>query len=191
MVVDIAERKGALRASVRAHRAALVPDDRDTASLTLHLAELTRLVGATTVTCFLPTPTEPDTRPYVRWAREHGVRVLLPIPRPDGLLDWSLDDGAAPVRGSLGVPEPLGARLGTGAVEAAELMIVPAAAVDRTGVRLGWGRGYFDKTLADMGKCPPVYAVVFPLEIVDEVPREPHDHPVDGAVTAAGIVRFT
>ena len=56
---------------------------------------------------------------------------------------------------------------------------------------MGWGRGYFDKTLGSMEKCPPVYAVLFDGELVDEVPRERHDQPVDGAVTPTRIVQFT
>jgi len=65
-----------------------------------------------------------------------------------------------------------------------------AAAVDRTGMRMGWGRGYFDKTLGSMENCPPVYAVIFDDELVDVVPRERHDMPVDGVVTPGGIVTF-
>ena len=71
-----------------------------------------------------------------------------------------------------------------------DLMIVPAAAVDRTGMRIGWGRGYFDKTIGSMEGCPPVYAVVYDSEILDEVPSELHDQPVTGAVTPTRIHEF-
>ena len=66
----------------------------------------------------------------------------------------------------------------------------PAAACDRSGMRMGWGRGYFDKTLGSMDRRPPVYAVVYDDEIVDALPHEPHDQPVDGAVTPSGLHRF-
>jgi 5-formyltetrahydrofolate cyclo-ligase len=59
-----------------------------------------------------------------------------------------------------------------------------------TGMRLGWGRGYFDKTLGSMGKCPPVYAVVFDSEFVERVPREVHDQAVNGIVTPTRIIAF-
>jgi 5-formyltetrahydrofolate cyclo-ligase len=71
------------------------------------------------------------------------------------------------------------------------LILVPAATVDRTGMRMGWGQGYFDKTLGSMEKCPPVYAVIFDEELVDSVPSEVHDKRVDGVVTPGGVVRFT
>ena len=56
-------------------------------------------------------------------------------------------------------------------------------------MRLGWGRGYFDKTLGSMEGGPPVYAVIYDDELVDTVPTEPHDQPVDGVVTPERIER--
>jgi len=55
---------------------------------------------------------------------------------------------------------------------------------------MGWGRGYFDKTLGSMERCPPVYAVIFDSELVDTVPSEVHDKRVDGVVTPGGITKF-
>ena len=63
--------------------------------------------------------------------------------------------------------------------------------IDRTGMRLGWGRGYYDKTLGSMERCPPVYAVIFDSELVDEVPRERHDQAIDGVVTPTRTVEFS
>ena len=76
------------------------------------------------------------------------------------------------------------------AVNDVDLLICRAAAVDRTGMRLGWGRGYFDKTLGSMEHAPPVFAVVFDSEILDEVPRDVHDQPVTGVVTPTRTVEF-
>jgi 5-formyltetrahydrofolate cyclo-ligase len=119
------------------------------------------------------------------------VRVLFPISREDGLLDWTT---ATPEEeeyiGLFGMPEPVGERLGPIAINDVDLIVVPAAAVDSHGVRMGWGRGYFDRTLGSMERCPPVYAVVFDGEFVDEVPRERHDQAVDGVVTPTRTVEF-
>jgi 5-formyltetrahydrofolate cyclo-ligase len=82
----------------------------------------------------------------------------------------------------------VGELLGPIAVNDVDLMIIPAAAVDRRGMRLGWGRGYFDKTIGSMEKCPPVYAVVFDDELIDDVPRDKHDQPVSGVVTPTRTV---
>ena len=77
------------------------------------------------------------------------------------------------------------------AVNDVDLMIIPAAAVDRTGMRMGWGRGYFDKTIGSMEKCPPVYAVIYDSEVLDELPREVHDQPVDGIVTPSQTLHLS
>ena len=117
------------------------------------------------------------------------MRVLLPITRADGLLDWTVAErDGSEVEGLFGMPEPTGELLGPIAVNDVDLMVIPAAAVDTTGMRLGWGRGYFDKTIGSMERCPPVYAVVFDDELVAEVPRDVHDQPVTGVVTPTRIV---
>ena len=182
----IEDAKRAMRADLRERRQTLSQTARDAAARGLH-EQLNRLVadvGARSVSCFLSTTTEPGTREFVADAVARGIRVLLPITRTDGLLDWSVatPDGDI-AEGMYGLPEPVGELLGPIAVNDVDLLIIPAAAVDRTGMRLGWGRGFFDKTLGSMERCPPVYAVVYDSELVDEVPQDVHDHPVTGVVT--------
>jgi len=188
-----AHRKRALRAELRERRQNLTSTERQTATagLTRNLVDLATDLSARSVSAYLSTPTEPDTRPFLNWAHDQGLRVLLPVSREDGLLDWTTGDGESETEGLFGLPEAVGELLGPIAINDVDLILVPAAAVDATGMRMGWGRGYFDKTLGSMEKCPPVYAVLFDGELVDEVPRERHDQPVDGAVTPTRIVQFT
>jgi 5-formyltetrahydrofolate cyclo-ligase len=188
-----AHRKRALRAELRERRQNLTSTERQaaTAGITRNLVDLATDLSARSVACYLSTNIEPDTRPFVNWAIGQGLRVLLPVSREDGLLDWTTGDGETETEGLYGMPEAVGELLGPIAINDVDLIVVPAAAVDATGMRMGWGRGYFDKTLGSMEKCPPVYAVVFDAEIVSEVPRERHDQPVDGAVTPTRIVQFS
>ncbi|WP_158865178.1 5-formyltetrahydrofolate cyclo-ligase [Leifsonia sp. AG29] len=188
-----AHRKRALRAELRERRQNLTSTERAAASagITRNLVDLTTDLSARSVACYLSTSIEPDTRPFVNWARAQGIRVLLPISREDGLLDWTTGDGETETEGLFGLPEAVGDLLGPIAINDVDLIIIPAAAVGADGLRMGWGRGYFDKTLGSMEKCPPVYAVLFDGELVDEVPRERHDQPVDGAVTPTRIVQFS
>ncbi|GAA5032311.1 5-formyltetrahydrofolate cyclo-ligase [Microbacterium fluvii] len=182
----IADAKRALRADLRERRQTLSPQARQAASTGVR-AQLDALVdrlGARSVSCFLSTPTEPDTRAFIDAAVARGIRVLLPITREDGLLDWAVASQEADVtEGLFGMPEPVGELLSPIAINDVDLMIIPAAAVDVHGMRLGWGRGYFDKTIGSIEGCPDVYAVVFDSEILDEVPSDVHDQPVDGVVT--------
>jgi 5-formyltetrahydrofolate cyclo-ligase len=188
-----AHRKRALRAELRERRQNLTSTERQAAAagITRNLVDLTTDLSARSVACYLSTTIEPDTRDFVNWAIAQGLRVLLPVSREDGLLDWTTGDGETETEGLYGMPEAVGELLGPIAINDVDLILVPAAAVDASGMRMGWGRGYFDKTLGSMEKCPPVYAVVFDGELVDEVPRERHDQPVDGAVTPTRIVQFS
>ncbi|MCI0156250.1 5-formyltetrahydrofolate cyclo-ligase [Leifsonia shinshuensis] len=188
-----AHRKRALRAELRERRQNLTSTERQAATvgITRNLIDLATDLSARSVACYLSTTIEPDTRPFVGWAVGHDIRVLLPVSREDGLLDWTTGDGETEVEGLFGMPEAVGELLGPIAINDVDLILVPAAAVDAGGMRMGWGRGYFDKTLGSMEKCPPVYAVVFDGELVSEVPRERHDQPVDGAVTPTRIVEFS
>lgn len=184
--------KRILRAELRERRRNMPAHERTLATegFTARLEELIGSTGAETVSCYLSMPSEPDTRPFVNWAEARGIRVLFPITREDGLLDWTVGEEASETVGLHGTPEAVGELLGPMAINDVDLILIPAAAIDETGMRLGWGRGYFDKTLGSMGKCPPVYAVVFDSEFVEHVPREVHDQPVNGVVTPTRIIAF-
>ncbi|MDQ1136285.1 5-formyltetrahydrofolate cyclo-ligase [Microbacterium sp. SORGH_AS 1204] len=190
----IEQAKRALRADLRERRQTLSAHAREVAEagVAQQLDALVERLGARSISCFLSTPTEPGTHAFVAGAVARGIRVLLPISRDDGLLDWSVATPDAEIaEGLFGMPEPVGDVLGPIAVNDVDLLIIPAAAVDRTGMRLGWGRGYYDKTLGSMEKCPPVYAVIFDSEFVDHVPRDVHDQPVTGVVTPTRTLAIT
>ncbi|HEY9423407.1 MAG TPA: 5-formyltetrahydrofolate cyclo-ligase [Microterricola sp.] len=184
--------KRALRAELRERRQNLSQHERDIATigLTQNLEAVTLDLSARSIACFLSTPMEPNTRPFINWAEAQGIRVLFPISRDDGLLDWTVGEESVETEGLFGMPEAVGELLGPIAINDVDLIIVPAASVDESGMRMGWGRGYFDKTLGSMENCPPVYAVIFDSEFVDEVPREVHDQPVNGVVTPTRILTF-
>jgi 5-formyltetrahydrofolate cyclo-ligase len=191
-VPDVDSEKRALRAELRERRRIRTSTETaaDSAALTDHLVSLTSRLGVRSLAAYLSMPEEPDTRPFLRWTAEQGLKVLLPISRVDGLLDWAPYDGQDEDADILGMPTPTSELLGPIAINDVDLILVPAAAVDRGGMRMGWGRGYFDKTLGSMQNCPPVYAVIFDDELVASVPRERHDMPVNGVVTPGGIVTF-
>ncbi|UYO97973.1 5-formyltetrahydrofolate cyclo-ligase [Microbacterium sp. M28] len=186
MSTDIEHAKRALRAELRERRQLLSDAQRAAAASAIadRLDELVDRLGARSISCFLSTTTEPGTREFVERAVRRGIRVLLPVSRADGLLDWAVaDDSPDVAEGLFGLPEPTGEVLGPIAVNDVDLMIIPAAAIDETGMRLGWGRGYFDKTIGSMERCPPVYAVIYDSEVLETLPREVHDQPVTGVVT--------
>lgn len=160
------------------------------AGITRNLIELTTDPKIHDIAAYLSTPDEPQTRDFLDWAAARGIRILLPISRRDGLLDWAPYDASEESEDLMHMPTPTSENLGPIAINDVDLIFVPAASVDKTGMRMGWGRGYFDKTLGSMERCPPVYAVIFDDEFVDSVPSEVHDQRVNGVVTPSSVVQF-
>ncbi len=193
MTAEVSKQKREVRARVRASRAARSADARarEASRLSELLQRRVTEAGATRVTAFLSTPDEPDLTPFLAWALSAGVGVLLPVSMPGHTLAWTQHSELPPATGRHGIREPVGRRLPATAAATAELMFIPACAVDGSGTRLGWGLGYYDRLLAELDPRPPVYAVVFADEIYATLPRDPHDVPVDGAVTPRGLHRFT
>ena len=141
------------------------------------------------IACHLSMGTEPGTGPLITGLLKRGVDVIVPVTRAEEhMLEWVVFDPAAPLRlSSIGVPEPDGPRLGPEALSDARLVIVPAMAVDHAGNRLGRGAGYYDRALAAVRA--PVCAVIHANELVESVPHDAHDLPVQMAVTETGLFR--
>lgn len=157
-------------------------------AIALHLLAVPVVARANRVACYLSMPSEPGTGPLVAALHDRGVEVVVPISLDDHTLDWSTyDPTAAVTTTALGIPEPAGVRLGVGALDTCDVVILPALAVDHAGHRLGRGAGYYDRALA--GTSAPLCAVVFTHELLPTLPHEPHDVPVQMAVTPAGLFR--
>lgn len=182
--------KAQLREELLARRRAMTSEQRSQAAEAIagHLLAVPVVARARRVACYLSMPYEPGAGPFIEAALRRGVGVLVPVSLPDGLLDWVTYDPAVPcVAGPLGIPAPEGPRLGAGALDSCDAVIVPALSVDHAGCRLGRGAGYYDRAL--LGVQAPVCALVFTHELVQELPHEPHDVPVQMAVTPDGLFR--
>ena len=186
MLHPVSTSKAALRRAASARRAALSPQQR--AESERALAQVVPLLGAGPVAAYASVGTEPGTAALLAVLRDAEVPVLLPVLLPDGDLDWARDDGTL-VPGRRGLPEPAGPRLGPAAVAGCSVVVVPALAVDRTGARLGRGGGSYDRALARASAL--VVAPLHPGDLLDELPTEPHDVPVDAVVLPGlGLVRL-
>jgi 5-formyltetrahydrofolate cyclo-ligase len=183
--------KRRLRTSARAARSRR--DAADVAALAPQLAalveELPAVRDAGVVATYLSVGREPPTSALVAGWRARGLPVLLPIVLPDLDLDWALDDGSRRAGVLRGIAEPAGPPLGPDAVARADVLVVPALAVDPQGRRLGQGGGSFDRALARARPDAVVVALVHDDEVADgPLPVEPHDRPVDVVVTPSRVL---
>lgn len=177
----LAAAKAALRARLLAARARLTPEQRASGGRALRDAILalpeTQMAG--TVAAYYSLASEPGTHALVFALWKRGSYVLLPVLRPDLDLDWASYEGPDSLRpGPRGLTEPTEPPRGADAVSRADLVIVPALAVDRRGVRLGRGGGSYDRALARVGREVPTVSLLYDNELLDEVPAGPHDQRV-------------
>jgi 5-formyltetrahydrofolate cyclo-ligase len=188
--------KGRLRREILDVRGRLTLDDMREAGSVLarHALELPELADAGTVAAYVSVGSEPGTRALLDALRERGVRVLLPVLLGDNDLDWAAYEGSSRlVRAGRGLLEPTGARLGPEAVLEADAMLLPGLAVDARGMRLGRGGGSYDRVLSRLARAgagPARVVLLYDGELLPTVPAEPHDQPVQAAVTPSGVHRF-
>lgn len=179
-----------MRSELLARRRAMTPAERAGAAeaIALHVLAVPVVARARRIACYLSMSTEPGTGATIAGLHERGIEVVVPVSLPGGVLDWVVHDPAAALSVSaLGIPEPDGPRLGQDTPHGCDVVLLPALAVDHSGHRLGRGAGYYDRALEAV--TTPLCAVVFTHELLPEVPHEPHDVPVQMAVTPAGLFR--
>lgn len=125
---------------------------------------------------YLPVAGEPGSVAMLDALRAAGARVMVPVTGPPGPLDWAEYTGIEGLRRArYGLLEPEEPPLGVAAIEWPEVIVIPALAVDRRGVRLGRGAGYYDRTLPGARPDARLVAVVRDSELLDVLPEEPHD----------------
>jgi 5-formyltetrahydrofolate cyclo-ligase len=181
---DLRSRKAALRRQMLSGRARLNDAQRVAAGRSLRDAVLSlpQAQMAGTVAAYMSVGTEPDTRGLVYALWKRGTYVLLPLLLADDDLDWASYEGPDSLApGPRGLLQPTQPPRGVTGIASADLVIVPALAVDRAGRRLGRGGGSYDRALARVGPSIPTVALLYDDELVGEVPAGRHDQPVSMA----------
>jgi 5-formyltetrahydrofolate cyclo-ligase len=180
--------KAALRERLLAARRSLADDVRahEAQSLTEHAAAAVN--SGDTVCAYAPVGAEPGSIEMLDALLRRADRVLLPVARTTAddaplALQWGEYRPGALVKARFGLLEPPGPWLPATALAEARVVLVPALAVDRAGVRLGRGRGFYDRTLMHRDRQAHLIAVIRDEELLDELPREPHDVPMTHALT--------
>jgi 5-formyltetrahydrofolate cyclo-ligase len=188
-----ADPKTVLRRDALARRGAIEPAARD--AFSRRLAEeglrLARLWRARIVSAFHPLRDEPDTLPLLAALAAQGFATALPaVIRRGSPLTFRLWRPGEPTRpGAMSIREPLEQAR---AVDP-DLLFVPLACFDRRGNRIGYGAGFYDRTLARLRAMKPVHAagVAYGVCEIASVPYEPHDRSLDAVVTEQETILFT
>lgn len=179
--------KEELRKSLLLRRKELSPEVRkrkDKAILNL-LSSLPEFRDAKRVLLYCSVKGEPDLSPLMHTLISKGREAVLPKVRGSELELLSVDSPGSLVRGRFNIPEPIsGKRVDPSQLD---LVIVPGVAFDRRGFRIGFGKGYYDRLLKKV-KAPKV-GVAYSFQVLNEVPRDTWDEPVDIIVTEKSIIR--
>ena len=154
------------------------------------MADIAGDLPAEIVSGFWPMRSEVDVRPLMYALRDKGSRLALPaILDKTTIVFRELVRGAELIDMGFGThgPGPDAEVLDPG------LMLVPLAAFDIRGHRIGYGAGYYDRAIARLiskGRKPQLIGIAFDCQQVDEVPDEAHDVPLDAILTESGLRRF-
>jgi len=183
--------KTELRAEILLARRTMTAELHDVEAHTL-CGHLPAVIGdGETVCAYVPVGSEPGSMELIDSLVRRDVRVLLPVARHDatGLpvaLHWADYRPGGLVKARFGLREPAQPWLPEGEIAAAAVVLVPALAVDRSGVRLGRGAGFYDRSLPLAAPTAQLVAVVRDDELVDRLPAEPHDVRMTHALTPKG-----
>lgn len=187
--IPLAERKQQLREEALAMRAKMDPVKRVEASLALaeFADELGLSVGAF-VAGFWPIRDEIDPRPLLDVLRKSGHRLCLPIVAKPHLIfrGFSRDTDFVPAGFGTQAPGPQAPEMRP------DVLLMPLAAFDAAGNRIGYGKGHYDTAITALEQTGPIVriGIAFAAQEIGAIPAEPHDKPLDGILTETGFRRF-
>ena len=191
----VASEKRRLRAELRALRRTLDASAlaRAAGRVQAAAAALPALAAARTVAGYAACDGELDVAAILDAARARGAAVTLPRCRTDAGIELVLVGDAGETltaRGARGrVPEPTGPACDPADLPAPALILVPSVALDHRGFRLGRGGGDYDRLLPALRAAGwTIVGVCHAAALVDGLPTEPHDVPVDAILTDEGVV---
>lgn len=186
----IEEAKAALRAAAHKKRSQFHHSLRTEAAkaAAAHFFRAVPLDRSEIVAGYWPIRDEMDIKDIIARLMDAGQPVCLPVvlgdEQPLELRLWQ--DGAPLYEAGFGTlaPEESAPRVEP------DVILMPLLGFDRQGTRLGYGGGYYDRTLAALGRRPRLVGFAFALQEVDHIPREAHDVPLDAIVTEQGVRYF-
>ena len=183
--------KGDLRAAALAKRDAIPPDARAAAAEAVAARGLPfEITNGAVISGYSPIRNEIDPTPLMHRLAGLGARLALPsvTARGHSLIFRAWSPGERLMLGALGIPEPSPAA----AEVLPDVMLVPLAAFDRLGHRIGYGAGHYDFTFAHLRKMKPIVGVglAFAAQETKAIPALSHDVALDYVLTETKVFDF-
>lgn len=184
--------KAALRKRMRGLRSSVPAEGRAerSARIVERVAALPAFAAAHTIGLFAPITSraEVDVRPLDALARSLGKRVAYPqIDQSTGAMTLRIAGPEVLEEQGLGFAEPP-ADAPEPTIDAGLFIVAPALALDASGNRLGYGKGYYDRMLLEMAPPAIVVAVAFEFQLLAEVPTTEGDQPIPTVITDARLI---
>ena len=186
----IEEAKAALRIKARSARSAVLNSGRSDAAKAVadHFFRAIDLKPGEIVAGYWRIKDEMDCQPILVRLMDSFQLVCLPVVIGDDQpLDLRLWEQGAPLYeagfGTL-APSELAPRVEP------DIVLMPLLGFDRRGTRLGYGGGYYDRTLERLSKRPKLVGIAFSIQELEDIPRDAHDVPLDTIVTETGVRHF-
>lgn len=190
---ELQERKKALREQAHANRKDQENKEELSAKICDQFVALPEYAAARTVMYYIDVRTEVRTRQHLPQALDSGKRIVVPY-CVDGLLElFHLENMDELEIGMYRILEPRNDLRDIKSkhvpVEELDLVMVPGVAFDRSGARMGHGKGYYDKLLEHARADTPLVALAFECQLFPEIPTQEHDVFMDKIVTEREVYR--
>ncbi len=188
-MMDIQETKHKLRKSIKEKLKALDQGQksRESRQVLYRLSQLEQWKRAEVVLAFLSMRDELDNAGILRQVLEAGKKLAVPKVVGDDLVFYQVTDLEKDLStGAFGIMEPVSGLLELDMKSLSDgysVILVPGLAFDRENYRLGRGKGFYDRFFASAGDSLYKIGIGYSFQLVDRVPREPHDHKLDAVIT--------
>lgn len=188
----IGDQKKLIRTSILEKRNSLTPQEIKEAEKLIinNLMELNQFIKSQNVFSYLSFRSEVPTNYIIKYCIEHKKNVYIPIciRETKEMLISLFDDDVLLSTSNYGVQEPTKETIKIADREILDIAIMPGAVFDTRGYRVGYGAGYYDKFFAHTKKKIYKIALAFSFQVIEEVPHDNFDIPVDCIVTERGII---
>jgi 5-formyltetrahydrofolate cyclo-ligase len=160
------------------------------AAIRQRLIRLPEFTDAKTILFYASFRSEVDTSEMIKISLSHGKQAVLPkVDKENKKLKlYEIKAMSELMQGYMGISEPSVSEEKLTGLDNIDLIIIPGAAFDVSGNRLGYGAGFYDRLLGGMKNKIPIIAPAYEEQVVDDIPSEPHDVKVSKIVTDKRVI---